>query len=82
VTRRRTPREEVKRLDWRDPNMPVLRMIEKQDSPFSLPYVELTPVNPKEEQEHCAGMANNSNPLAPHYTQDPTYYLTNRRKRR
>lgn len=70
MIRRRRTREPDKRLDWRDPNMPVLRLME---SCFG--EIKLTPIPPHEESEHCTSMVSNKNPLAPTWRDDPTYNL-------
>ena len=46
---RRRDRTPDKRLDWRDPMMPVLREME-----FNFGERRLVEVPPQEEQEHCA----------------------------
>lgn len=76
MPRRRRQREPDKRLDWRDPDMPVLRAME-----YSWGVV-LEPIPPQDESEHCASMVSNSNPMAPHWSRDPTYNLAKRRRRR
>lgn len=40
-----------KRLDWRDPDMPVLREME-----FDYGEKRLVEVSPQEEQEYCASV--------------------------
>lgn len=60
--------------------MPVLRkMIYENLGGFTIKMEEIAP---EDESAHCAGMVANNNPHAPHWTQDPTYHLTTRRKRR
>lgn len=80
MSRRRRTREPDKRLDWRDKDMPVLRMME-----FGWGERRLEAVSPEEESEHCTSMVQNNNPLAPNWRDDETYNLARpgaRRRRR
>ena len=54
------------RLDWRDPNMPVLRLNNKGQ------FVE---VDPEFIQQYYDRKINSIDYVAPHYKNDPTYFL-------
>lgn len=60
------------RLDWRDPNMPVLREME-----FAFGVRRLVEVPPEEEQEYFAEKMRDRrpNPTAPLWYDDDTYNL-------
>jgi hypothetical protein len=75
--RRRRNREPDTRLNWRDPDMPVLRPWEDR---WGKVYIREIP--PEEESEYCTSMVNNNNPNAPSWRNDPTYNLAKRRRRR
>ena len=55
-----------KRLNWRDPNMPVLREME-----FGWNEKRLVEVPPQEEQEYCASVIDRK--LSPSWKDDPSY---------
>lgn len=67
---KRRQRKPDKRLDWRDPDMPVLR-------PWEEPWgaVVLKAIRPEEEQEFRDQMQHNGNPLAPGWRDDKTYNI-------
>lgn len=78
MRRRRLPPD--KRLDWRDPDMPVLRRMEHPmtGEPF------LGPVPPKDEQDYHAGKMRDPqyDRAYPSYSRDPVYDLKRKRSRR
>lgn len=74
---RRRRNEPDKRLDWRDPNMPVLRPWEFPDGSKGLAEIP-----PQEESRHCHHQVNNGNPLAPEWFNDETYNLARRKRKR
>lgn len=80
MRRRRANQEPDTRLDWRDPDMPVLRVVEYSRG-FQT-WIETEEFSPEEESQNSQKTMVTTTPMAPHWTQDPTYRLTNRRKRR
>jgi len=54
-------------LDWRDPDMPVIRKVE------SFGIITRTLIKPEDEQEWCKITLAES--LNPHWKDDPTYTL-------
>lgn len=62
-------------IDWRDPNMPVLRPWEFPDG-----SVGLKAIDPDEEKQYRATYGMN-NPLHIHYRDDPTYRAKRKRRR-
>ena len=79
MKRRRLPPDT--RPDWRDPNMPVLRKIEYTNG-FQR-VIRLEELTPEQESFYAKkNMDAGFNPFTPHWTQDTTYHLTNRRRRR
>lgn len=77
--RKRRRREPDKRLDWRSPDMKVVRQVFYGNSHFARAAIE--EVDPKEVQEQAIdNMSWSSNPLTPHYSRDPTYNLQRERK--
>jgi len=65
MRRRKLPPD--KRLDWRDPNMPVFRRVER------LGRVSVEPISPEEEQAWCKECVERSK--NPHWSEDETYTL-------
>jgi hypothetical protein len=63
---RRRDRTPDKRLNWRDPNMPVLRYME-----FGWGEKRLVEVPPHEEQEYCASAIDLK--AEPNWKKDPSY---------
>lgn len=66
MPRRRDRRTVDRRLDWRDPDMPVLREME-----FGYGDRRLVEVPPHEEQEYCASVVDQK--PAPRWKDDPSY---------
>jgi hypothetical protein len=64
--RRRDRRIPDRRLDWRDPAMPVLREME-----FGWGEKRLVEVPPDEEQEYCASVVDRK--PSPSWKDDPSY---------
>lgn len=73
--RRRRRKEPDTRLDWRDPDMPVLRVFER---PWG--EVALDPEPPEKEQAFRREMMMFSQ--APNWRNDPTYNLGRGQRRR
>jgi hypothetical protein len=67
--RRRTSKPD-KRLDWRDPDMPVLRAMD----------TGMEALSPEEESAYSADVMVRS--IEPTWRNDPTYNLAKRRRRR
>lgn len=81
MRRRRLPPD--KRLDWRDPDMWVLRKVYYDDGMSLNPKAVTEYVYPGEVQEQAAeNMRETRNPHTPHWSKDPTYDLAKRRRRR
>lgn len=70
MTRRRRQREPDKRLDWRDPLMPVLRAMD----------TGMEALSPEDESAYSQMVMRES--LEPGWRNDPTYDLAKRRRRR
>lgn len=68
MTRRRRTREPDKRLDWRDPNMPVLRAMD----------TGMEALSPEDESAYSADVMARS--LEPTWRNDPTYNLAKRQE--
>lgn len=63
---KRKPLPPDTRLDWRDPDMPVLRLNERR---------QMIEVSPKYIEDYYKAKLNSPHYGAPHYTNDPTYDL-------
>jgi len=77
VSLRRNKLPPDKRLDWRDPNMPVLcigRKANEPDAPMTLQEVK-----PELVQEFYRWNIKQPNPGKPHYTDDPSYWWSKKR---
>lgn len=70
MNRRRRQREPDKRLDWRDPNMPVLRAMD----------TGMEALSPEDESAYSQDVMARS--IEPTWRNDPTYNLAKRRRRR
>ena len=68
MRRRRAITYDDRRLNWRDPNMPVLREMK-----FGCGEQRLVEVPPEEEQDHCAGVVDKK--PVPSWFEDETYNL-------
>lgn len=78
MRRRKLPPD--KRLDWRDPDMPVLRVIVHDDMFGNEVRRETIEVAPETEQ--VWSMRKMREGLNPKYKDDPTYDLKGKRKRK
>lgn len=74
---RRRREEPDKRLDWRDPEMPVLRRFEN-----NFGEVTIEPVSSDDEQAFHQDEMRTTNPGAPPWDWDPTYDIARRKRRR
>lgn len=80
---RRSKRREDKRLDWRDPDMPVLVLcdtgIKHPDGRIERTGVKMLALTP--EQRRSASEQFMRTSVDPHWRSDPTYDLNRRKKR-
>ncbi len=80
---RRRRNEPDKRLDWRDPDMWVVRKVYTESPMSPEPTVTTEYVYPGEVEEQAAeNMRNTTNPLTPNWKKDPTYDLAKGKRRR
>lgn len=75
-------RKEKKLLDWRDPEMPVLTMMNVQTTnpdgsvERKKEIWEITPAQRQELSQHCLNTS-----MDPHWRNDPTYFSKRSRKK-
>lgn len=77
---RRRRREVDKRLDWRDPDMPVLTLV-KYTHRFLPPKRIMEQVTPERMSQFSRQTLEAFTPLAPNWRNDPTYNLAKRQRR-
>lgn len=70
------------RLDWRDPNMPVLRVVEYTNPMGGKPQIVLEEFTPEDERKYAESVMARENPTAPNWKDDPTYSLGKPKRRR
>lgn len=73
--------EPDQRLDWRDPNMPVLALVEYRH-PHLPPKRVMEAVTPERMSQFARNSFAIIHPLFPNWRNDPTYDLAKRRRRR
>lgn len=76
VSIRRQVSDEEKRLDWRDPNMPILRRWENGWGNITIRAIE-----PIEEQEFRQDEMAQRDPLRPTWDRDPSYDWANPKRK-
>lgn len=70
--RRRHKEPEIKRLDWRDPDMPVLRYFEETNADCQVVRRGMQAVSPEDWQREA--MFDMRDVSAPNWRNDPSYF--------